>query len=163
MSDRFVLDLVNHPSLHRDYAGYAGFDGMILHSQRRRETGLFLEASLRGPGTLESDVTYTGLRRIMVIEDGGEPLPGYSTPYYAFAGYDVGKFDIESGQYSLILNYALDGLRTPPALNRFLLFDSPSEAEALLAAWEADTVSGKETFLWDEVLKPFAIYREVSV
>src|SRR3569832_342640 len=109
MADRFLLDLVNHSRLSREHADYAGFDGLIIHAQRRRETGQIEVAELRGPGELESDVVYTGLRRIMVSDDVElPPTPVYPSGSYVFAGYDVGKFDIEYGAYSLIINYALN-------------------------------------------------------
>lgn len=162
MSDRFLLDLVNHRHLSREHADYAGFDGLIIHAQRQRETGEIEDTDLRGPGELECDVAYTGLRRIMVSDDPSPPIPVYPSGSCVFAGYDVGKFDIEYGTYSLIINYALDGRRTAPTLNHFLLFDRREDAEGLLSTWQADPDPDKESFLADEIIAPHAVYRQVS-
>lgn len=162
MSDPAILDLVNHAELATRFAAYAGFDGLILHTQRRRPNGEISDVDLRGPGTLECDVAYHGLRRIMVLEEAGEPIPVYPAGFYVFAGFDVGKFELEYGGYSLIINYALDGRRPEPVLNRHFLFDRRQDAQALLKLWDSDEISEKETFLDDEMLRPHAIYRQVS-
>ena len=162
MSDHAFLDLVNHAELDPRYGAYAGFDGVILHAQRQRETGEIVDVDLRGPGQIECDIAYTGLRRIMITEDASPSIPAYPAGFYVFAGFDVGKFDLEYGAYSLIINYGLDGRRRPPALNRFFLFDRREDAASLLGAWTADPSADKETFMADEILAPHAVYRRVS-
>ena len=137
---------------------YAGFDGRLLltlaNETVRHVDPIALAHAKQEWGIKAADI----VRSIYVAS----PEAAHGSD---FIGYDIGWFDPEHGQDSLILNYGLSQGSSSQSLNKHLLFDTVENAESLLLEWQLwqPEDGDKEIFENNESLGVLAIFDRPSV